>query len=179
MILTFVAYFHSPELLKQGKELIECTVFTIDGVRNIFTSSPIRDNDYRCKTDNFKTYKVQGDIHAFLGSSYKSSQTTFTFPAFIVSDNKVLDIDSEAVRTFITVSNPASKDIHRAVARNTGTYKGLIIRVVDITGDAPLESENDLYSVFFDQSQNYGVSVVSNVLEWMTCIVTLTNYYRR
>lgn len=144
--------------------MIKCTVFSIDGVRNIFSSSPIRDNEYRCKTDNFKTYKVQGDISAFLGSSYKSSQTTFTFPAFIVSDNQVLDIDSEAARTFINVSNPPSKDIHRSVARNQGTYKGLVIRVVDNTGDAPAESENDLNAVFFNKSQNYGVSVVSNAL---------------
>jgi hypothetical protein len=147
---------------QQEARTIECTVYTIAstqiGNREI---SFEEDFEYVCETERNTSYKIYGDLKAFLGSSYRSSQTTFVFPSSVGTDN-IINLNHDLTKLSISYSNPPLKGIGRK-QRITGSYQGLIIRVVDNTGDEPPESADDLYGAFFEDSLNDGVSVVRSM----------------
>jgi hypothetical protein len=68
-------------------------------------------------------------------------------------------LDDDIVKSSTSFSNPETQGGIQKSGKE-GTFKGLIIRVSDNTGDTPPESANDLYGAFFEDSINYGVSVV-------------------
>lgn len=140
----------------------QCTVVTVAGTRLRDGTRFHHDGvDYLCQSDGYHTYRIKGEVLAFIGPAYRSSETTFVFPVSITGGTKIIDLDDDVVKSSITVSNPPptrSSGVTRSV---TGTYKGLIIRVSDSTGDEPVESSNELYGAFFDDATNFGLSVVS------------------
>lgn len=122
--------------------------------------SDVDDSEYVCAVTGRNTrYRINGDVKAFLGSSYKSSQTTFSFPSSVITD-KILNLNDDLIKSSISYSNPPSKRFNRS-QRNEGSHKGLIVRVVDSTGDEPEDSANALYGQFYEDDLNSGISVVS------------------
>ena len=122
-------------------------------------TSSFEDHEYICKTDHPVTYKIYGDVKSFVGPSFQSSQTILTFPSSITGGDKILDLNNDITQASVNFAQGDGEFLPNGNVE--GTFKGLIIRVVDNTGDEPLESANELYGAFFEDSINFGVSVVS------------------
>ncbi len=148
---------------------VECTVATILGTNSrglsIFSGAVVEEDfEYVCGVDSpVTTYKIYGDVKSFVGPSYQSSKTRLSFHSSIIGSDKVIDLSNDLVKQLVSVvpNEESLPDMALSQAQATeGTFKALAIRVVDNTGDEPDESANEIYGAFFDDSINYGVSVV-------------------
>ena len=154
---------------------MKCTVSSILSTTLRGVQSVGGDYEYVCTAHSpiITTYKIYGDVRSlFTGleppALYQSSVSVLTFPSSIVGDDKVIDLNDDIVRASVSVSPHNIFTSDQSQTRNQGqqnsnegTFKGLAIRVVDSTGDAPVESANEIYGAFFDDSTNsFGVSVV-------------------
>ena len=159
---------------------VECTVFLIAGmgIRGLLEGSNSSyvedehdddDDEYVCISTHpvYATYTIYGDIESFVGPSFRSSETKLTIPASMIGDDKVMDLNNDILKASILVlslPNHQMQDLAQTYTKAPyleGTYKSLIIRVLDDTGNEPAETADDLYGVFFDDSINYNsVSVV-------------------
>ncbi len=111
--------------------------------------------EYICKAyDPVATYQIYGDAKKFIGPSYQSSKAMLTFPASTIGgDDKIIDLNDETVRSSISIVNSSLPDLILPQYQNVeGTFKSLVVRVVDDTGDEPVESVNVLFRSFFDDS---------------------------
>jgi hypothetical protein len=140
------------------EELVECTVFTIASTTRGRRNSMFENNDYVCKTKDYTSYKIHGDVKTFLGESYQSSQTKLKLPLSKISDQKVINLNDDQVASSITATHPPRSVVQKTLQ---GSYKVLIIRVKDKKGDKPLETKNQLYGIFFNKDLHYDVSVKS------------------
>mmetsp|Transcript_26835 Transcript_26835/g.40296 ORF Transcript_26835/g.40296 Transcript_26835/m.40296 type:complete len:508 (+) Transcript_26835:55-1578(+) len=156
---------------------VKCTVSSIlsTTLRGVQSVGAVGDYEYVCTADSpiISTYKIYGDVRSlFTGleppAFYQSSVSVLTFPSSIVGDDKVIDLSDDIVRASVSVSphniflsDQSQNQSQGQQNTNEGTFKGLAIRVVDSTGDEPVESANEIYGAFFDDSINFGVSVKS------------------
>jgi len=134
-------------------DLVKCTVSPTSSFGSGFFTI-----EYICQTYNGIIYPIEGGIVSLTGLPFvdKSSKTIFTFPRSIINQSNVLDLHNNTIRSSISFSSTPFD-----VNLGFGTHKGLIIRVMDNTGDEPDESANELYGAFYDDNINFGVSVKS------------------
>jgi len=151
---------------------VKCTVSSIlsttsRGLSGAFSVVEEESIEYVCTADNpsVTTYEIYGDVKSFIGPSYQSSTSTLIFSSSIIGDDMVIDFNNDFIKASVSVLSdnflPGQSRTQPLRQNNEGTFKALAIRVVDKTGDEPVESANEIYGAFFEDSINFGVSVKS------------------
>ena len=93
---------------------------------------------------------LDGDINAFFGrQSYKLGATKLSIPISLITRGDVVDLGSNR-SSAIKISRVST----RGKEHKTGTYKVLIVRVVDGKGDEPYFSVAELGTKTFDDAHN-------------------------
>ena len=121
------------------------------GSRRTSTTMPSDDTEIiECVNDNYtRSVTLDGDMNIFFGHhSYTLGKTKLSIPLPLIT-NDVVDLDSDGAST-IKISRIST----RGTEHHTGTYKVLVVRVVDANGNEPTISLADLGTKTFDDAHN-------------------------
>lgn len=108
-----------------------------------------------CVNDsNTKSVKLDGDLDTFFGGedSYIPGITQLSIPASLIVDDAVdLSMNNAASKIRVVTKQPSQRKIESPY---TGTYKVLVVRVKDTSGDQPSLSIAELGTKTFDDTVN-------------------------
>lgn len=131
-------------------DTFDCTVRELSSFRNKDRRTSTEFDLLQCVSDDYSSsVTLDGDIKAFFGKhSYKLGVTKLSIPVSLITGDLV-DLDSSGASAIRIFRMSARGNEHK-----TGTYKVLVVRVVDENGNAPSLSIAELGTKTFDDTLN-------------------------
>jgi len=122
--------------------------------RRVFKTTPgysVPDEIGCSSADYSRRVVINGDLDAFLGSGgYAFGSTMLSIPESLIVDEAV-DLSADGAAGSIVVSSQDSRS-NRGVEHRTGTWKVLVVRVIDASGVSPTPTAAELSTAVFSES---------------------------